>query len=540
MNDPKQFFEALDLLEVQKGISKESILSALKEAMKKALIKQLGGGDDAVVEVTIDEASGKIEMYQVKKVVEEVHDDYLEIGLEDAKKTDKKIAIGDDYRIYVNLTELSKLFAMTVKSVLHQKLAEAEKAALYVTYKDKIGEMIAGVVEKADERSIIVNIGRTSVYLGTRELIGDETFNIGDTVRLYVSDVSSTEKGAQISVTRSDAGFLRRIFEEEIHEIYDGTVIIKSIAREAGIRSKVAVFSNNSDVDPTGACIGHDGGRIKKIVGQLGNARDKEKIDIIQYHEDPGLYIVEALRPATVVGVKLNEEAHSAFAVVKDEQLSLAIGRKGANARLAVKLTGWNIDIKEETMAKQELIAYLNVEELKQKASEKERMAKYQRYIDSIKPTEKDVAPVAEAVVEVTPEVVAKPNVDAVASSVVAQPVTKEEPTVEVKPVTNIKITTDLETLERELENQKSLNKDKDKFVRTRRPRKISDDEVKDGVKDEKPYSAPGVDNKPYMQIYSAEELAELEKEAEKHVEKPVDEEEIDYDEYDEYYEDEE
>ena len=532
MNDPKQFFEALDLLEVQKGITKESILSALKEAMKKALIKQLGGGDDAIVEVNIDEDTGKIEMYQVKKVVEEVHDDYLEISVEEAKKFDKKFNIDDDYKIYVNFADLSKLFAMTVKSVLHQKLAEAEKAALYVTYKDKIGEMITGVVEKADERSIIVNIGRTSVYLSSRELIGDETFNVGDTVRLYVSDVSSSEKGAQISVTRSDPGFLRRIFEEEIHEIYDGTVIIKNIAREAGIRSKVAVFSNNEDVDPTGACIGIDGGRIKKIVGQLGNARDKEKIDIIQYYEDPGLYIVESLRPATVVGVKLNEEQHSAVAVVKDEQLSLAIGRKGANARLAVKLTGWNIDIKEETMAKQEEIAFLSVDELNQKAKEKERMAAYQRYIDSIKPTEKDV--VSEPVV--TPSARADVAVEPVKETIIEQPVVQEEP-VEVKPVA-IKITTDLETLERELENQKEKNKQKP-AAKARRPRKISDDEVKEEVKIEKPSVTPEADNKPYMQIYSAEELAELEKEADTHDE-PFVEEEIDYDEYDEYYEDEE
>lgn len=531
MNDPKQFFEALDLLEQQKGITKESILSALKEAMKKALIKQLGGGDDAVVEVIIDEDSGKIEMYQVKTVVEEVHDDYLEISVEEAKKFDKKFNVGDLYKIYVNLADLSKLFAMTVKSVLHQKLAEAEKAALYITYKDKIGEMITGVVEKADERSIIVNIGRTSVYLSSRELIGEESFNIGATVRLYVSDVSSTEKGAQISVTRSDAGFLRRIFEEEIHEIYDGTVIIKNIAREAGIRSKVAVFSNNEDVDPTGACIGHDGGRIKKIVGQLGNARDKEKIDIIQYHDDAGLYIVEALRPATVIGVKLNEEQHSAVAIVKDEQLSLAIGRKGANARLAVKLTGWNIDIKEETTAKTEGISYLSVEELNQKAKDKERMVAYQRYIDSIKPTEKDVAVAAVKPVEVSPEVA--PSV--VKEAVVEQPVVKEEP-VEVKPVA-IKITTDLETLERELENQKERNKQR--VVKAKRPRRISDDEVQPEAKVSKPVVTTDADNKPYMQIYSAEELAELEKEAEQHPATPV-EEEIDYDEFDEYYEDEE
>ena len=532
MINAAQFFEALDQLEAQKGISKESILVALKEAMKKALVKQLGGGDDAVIDVIIDEETAKIEMYVIKKVVAEVADDYLEISLDEARKFDQKYNLGDDYKIYINIHDLSKLFAMTVKSVLHQKLAEAEKAALYVTYKDKIGEMITGVVEKADERSIIVNIGRTSVYLSNRELIGEETFNVGDTIRLYVSDVSSTEKGAQIVVTRSDPGFLRRIFEEEIHEIYDGTVIIKDIAREAGTRSKVAVFSHDPNVDPTGACIGHDGGRVKKILGQLGNARDKEKIDIIQYQEDPALYIVEALRPATVVGVHLDKEEHAALAVVKDEQLSLAIGRKGANARLANRLTGWKIDIKEEAMAKEANLEYFNVEELHQRHADQLKAEAYQRYIDSIKPTPKDV------VVEtpVASEPAAAPVSDAT-PLVEAKPVVGEAPKVVEEPI-KIKITTDLETLERELESQKEKNKQA--APKAKRPRKISDDEVKSEDKDEKPYVAPEADNKPYMQIYSEEELAELEKEAAKHPDEHIDEEEIDYDEYDAYYEDEE
>ncbi|MFA5481669.1 MAG: transcription termination factor NusA [Bacilli bacterium] len=531
MFDQKQFFEALELLEAQKGISKESILSALKEAITKAYIKQLGGGDDALVEVIIDDKTAAIEMYQIKKVVEEVSDDYLEISLEEAHKIDKKLKVGDEYKIFIEIKDLSKITAMTVKSVLHQKITEAEKAALYVTYKDKIGEMITGVVEKSDERSAMVNIGRTSVYLSAREMIGEEQFEPGQQIRLYVSDVSSTEKGAQISVTRSDAGFLRRIFEEEIHEIYDGTVIIKNISREAGIRSKVAVFSNDPDVDPTGACIGHDGGRIKKIVAQLGNAREKEKIDIIQYNDDPALFIVEALRPATVVGVKLNEEEHSAIAVVKDEQLSLAIGRKGANARLAVKLTGWNIDIKEESVAKELGVDFISVDMLAQKALEKERMEKYQRYIDSIKPTEKDAVVAPSTVADKTSEL--KPAVDGEA----AQPAeVKAEPVASKPIIPDIKITTDLETLEKELESQKQ--KDKQKAPTAKRPRRISDDEVKVEVK-EKPSAISETDSQTYMQIYSEEELKELEKEAEK-TDDLTDEEEIDYDEFDKYYDDEE
>jgi len=531
MIDATKFFEALDLLETQKGITKESILAALKEALKKAYMKYLGGGDDAVVNVDIDEKTAAIEMYQIKKVVEEVQDDYLEIGLDEAQKKSKKYKIGDDFVISASIDELTKLTAMTVKSVLHQKLAEAEKAALYVTYKDKIGEMITGVVEKVDDRSAIVNIGRTSVYLSSREMIGEEHFDIGQSIRLYVSDVSSSEKGAQISVTRSDAGFLKRIFEEEIHEIYDGTVIIKNIAREAGIRSKVAVFSNDPDVDPTGACIGHDGGRIKKIVGQLGNAKDKEKIDIIQYNSDPGLFIVEALRPATVIGIKLDEAERSAVAVVKNEQLSLAIGRKGANARLAVKLTGWNIDIKEESVAKELGIEFATIEGLNQKANERARMEVYEKYLASIKPTEKDIIPVStskvgdDAAVKAEEAAVAKPVEDKI---IIPEPV-----------VADIKITTDLESLEKELEIQKIKDKReleslKQKISKTKRPRKISDDEVRHEIKTEKPVPVTEADKSAYMQIYSEQELADLEKEAQPVHE--VVEEDVDYDEYDKYY----
>ena len=270
--DATKFLEALDELEAQKGISKQSILEALKESLRKAYAKQLGGGDDADIRVEITEDPAAIKMELVKKVVTEVEDDYLEISEEDAKKINKKLKAGDEYHEEVSVDDLKRLTALIVKSVLRQKLAEAEKLALYESHKDKVGEMITGIVEKCDDRGAIVNIGRTSMYLSRRELIGDEMFNIGDPIRLYVSQVSTSEKGPMVRVSRSDAGYLRRLFEEEVSEIYNGTVIIKNLVREAGIRAKVAVYSNDPNVDCVGACIGVNGSAITELSDNFLNS----------------------------------------------------------------------------------------------------------------------------------------------------------------------------------------------------------------------------------------------------------------------------
>ena len=406
--DAAVFKAAIDEIAESKGISHDAVVVALSEALQRAYIKYLGGGDDAVVEATIDETDGRITLAQIKNVKKDVEDDYLEISVADAKEdademienleddlkeakdADKKadikdliekvkaakeaVKIGGTYPMYCPLDELSKLTAMAVKSNLRIKIAEAERVALYDVYKDHIGEMVTGTVEKADDRSVSVNIGRTSVELTRREMIGDEYFKVGDPIKVYIQEVKEASqegkgpRGPQIEVTRSSEGFLKRLFEEEIHEIYDGTVVIKGIAREAGVRSKVAVYSTNEDVDPTGACIGPGGSRIQKIVSQLGNGKDKEKIDIISWSSNPGLYIAESLRPSQVLGVALVDAAAQphpkAVAIVKDESLSLAIGKKGANARLANKLTGWSIDIQEESAAKDDGLAYTTFEDL--------------------------------------------------------------------------------------------------------------------------------------------------------------------------------
>ena len=271
---------ALELIEVNKGISREVVIEALKEAMMKAFRKSLGA-DDALVGVDIDLDKGVFEMYQIKDVVKEVEDDLLEISVEDAnEKGDKKYKVGDEYRIPVALDELRKAMVLSIKSLLRQKFAEAEKEVLHEQFKDKINTLITGRVEQYDERGATINIGKTSVYLPRKEMIKDEKFTVGETIKLYVNDVASSTKGAHIVVSRASEGFLKAVMTEEIHDIYDGTITIVSVAREAGERSKVAVTSKDVNVDPAGACIGPNGSRIQKVVSQLGNGSSKEKIDI--------------------------------------------------------------------------------------------------------------------------------------------------------------------------------------------------------------------------------------------------------------------
>ena len=535
--DAKVFLEALDELEAQKGISKQSILDALKESLRKAYAKQLGGGDDADIRVEITEDPAEIKMELVKKVVEDVQDDYLEISVEDAKKFNKKLKAGDEYHEEVKVDELKRLTALIVKSVLRQKLAEAEKLVLYETHKDKVGEMITGVVEKCDDRGAIVNIGRSSMYLSRRDLIGDEMFNIGDPIRLYVSNVSTSEKGPMVRVSRSDAGYLRRLFEEEVSEIYNGTVIIKNLVREAGIRSKIAVYSNDPNVDCVGACIGVNGSAIQKIVAQLGNSRDKEKIDIISYSPNDALFIVDALRPASVTHVYLNEEEKQAVAIVPDGQLSLAIGRKGANARLACKLTGWNIDIKEEREMAELGLVFKNIEQLHEEEKVRAQKEKYEKYLAQVKAARQQEAVLETGNEKAKPRQILDEEV-AVEKPAVVEEQPKFEEVVEEAPKakeTVVRTTTTLESLEAALDKEQKKEAFKATQKTSKRPRKITEDEVEH----EKAEEVKPVKKEPQMSIYTDEELARMEEEEELFEDDFIeDEEEIDYDEYDQYYDD--
>ena len=559
-----EFIAALEEIEASKGISKDTILEMLKESLIKAYRKQLGG-DDADVRVEIDPEKGIIDMCQVKAVVDEVEDDFLQISVQDANDADKskKYKAGDEFVIPATIDELKKATAMSVKSMLKQKFAEAEKSILYETFKDKIGTIITGKVEKVDDRGISVNIVKTSVFLPKKELIGDEKFIVGETIKIYVDDVASGTKGAHIVVSRSKEGFLRCILAEEISEIYDGTVQIKAIAREAGERSKVAVYSKDPTIDPAGACIGSNGARIQKVVSQLGNGGiNKEKIDIIGYSDNTALFIMEALKPARVVGAIVNEEEKSAIAIVNDDSFSLAIGRRGVNVRLAVKLTGYNIDVKTETMAAEEGLDYISLEEataeenakkaeqiLLKKANEEnaaqpsilrglpEGYVAPQDRVYEEEATADDNADLTEALENEAEKKEAVIEAAPVIETPVEEPVKEEEPAPAPAPVKEevkeehkeVKTTTSIEDLEKSLADESARKANKGAKKSFKKNNKKAEEETEE---DSKPVISTGE----RMSIYTEEELREMEEE-EKY-EDEVEDDDVDYDEYDEYYDD--
>lgn len=543
--DATKFLEALEEIADAKGISKEAIIEALRESLKKALEKQICDGfvvEGIDVRVSITEQPAEIRMEYVRKVVEEVEDDILEISLEDANKgkKGKKYVVGDEFVVETSPDDMARLTALTVKSVLRQKLAEAEKISLYELYKDKIGEMITGTVEKCDDKGAVVNVGRSSLYLTRRDLIGDEMLESGAPVRLYVSNATAEEgKAPMVRVSRADPGFLRRLFEEEVREIYDGTVIIKNLAREAGIRSKLAVYSNDINVDPVACCIGVNGSAIQKIVGQLGNSRDKEKIDIIQYSPNDALFIVDALRPASVlkIGIYTDENGKKcAIAVVPDGQLSLAIGRKGANVRVASKLTECHIDIKELSMLGDVTVELKSIETIQNEEKIRVQKEKYEKYLTQVKTERATATQTAAGVEKAKPQVIKDEVVKPVVEEKPEVKVSEEAPVSEEKPVvkpTVVKTTTSIESLEAALESDKKKENFKATQKTSKRPRKIEEEEVAhEEVKPE--------ELKPQMAIYTDEELAELAKEEEEYFEDDYEDsdEDIDYDEFDEYYDD--
>ena len=535
---------ALEVIEVNKGISREVVLDALRESMTKAFKKSLGA-DDALVGVDIDLDNGVFEMYQIKNVVKDVEDDLLEISVEDANEADKKkkYKVGDEFRIYVPIDELRKAMVLTIKGLMRQKFAEAEKEILFEQFKDKIGTLITGRVEQIDERGATINIGKQSVYLPRKEMIKDEKFVVGDTIKLFVNNVDSSSKGgAKIVVSRASEGFLKAIMTEEIHDIYDGTITIVAAAREAGERSKVAVTSKDVNVDPAGACIGPNGSRIQKVVSQLGNGSSKEKIDIIAYKENTALYIMESLKPAQVVGIKVDEETKSALVVVRDDSLSLAIGRKGVNARLAVKLTGYKIDIKIESDALAEGLEYQTFEELSaldmeihnQKVMEAQRQTLvYQKPEQSALPgvPEGYVAPQQRVyedeqrteIDEALEEVAEKEEFKApVQEEVKVEEPKAEQPKVET---THVKTTTTLEDLEKALEEDSSKAQKKKETKRSKKK-----------VEEKEEESTIIRNDQPRMSIYTEEELKAMEEEEAEAEEETYDDDDVDYDDYDEYY----
>ena len=442
-----------------------------------------------------------------------------------------------------------KKYGKKLADSMKQKINEIEKSILYDMYKDKIGEMITGIVEKSDENSTIVNIGRTSVVLLESQKIGHEKFEVGQQIKLYVKDVNvSSKHGAQILVSRSDKGFLRRLLEEEISEVYDGTVIIKDIARRAGERSKVSVYSNDPNVDPVGSCIGPNGARIQKVMGELFNGRDNERIDVIHYSDNPSIYIAEALKPAPIAGVKLDEANKEALMIVKSESKSLAIGRKGQNVSLASLLTGWKIKIEEENIAIENGIEFKPYEEVVAEDQRSRRTKEYELYLKSLSQLkgneEKEEVPTQIPSVDEKVENLV-PTLEEVSVDETKETATpaKEEAKVE-EPVVketivhqDVKTTRTLEELEKQLEIEKAREEKKaNKVKRTARKDYVEEEKAKASAEETKQD-----ENKPtYMSIYTDEELSALDAEDNYNDDYDDYDDDIDYDEYDDYYDDDE
>ena len=338
--------EVFEELEKEKGISKDVVISSLCDAMVAAYKKHLRLKEVQNVEAFLDEQSGEIGIFKGKTVVESVEDEDNEISLAEAKEIDEDVELGDEVKLEVTPDQFGRIAAQAANQVLTQRIREAERNLVLNEFLEKKGTLITGIIQKVDDRrNVIVNIGKTDAVMPRKEQIPGEYYKPGNRIRVFVLNVKETTRLPQVIVSHAHPEIVRELFELEVPEIEDGIVEIKSISREAGYRTKIAVWSNDPEVDSVGACIGPRGSRIQTIVGELKN----EKIDIVRYSEDPVEYIVNALSPARVVSVDImadDEAAHEALVVVPDDQLSLAIGREGQNVRLAHKLTNWKIDIK--------------------------------------------------------------------------------------------------------------------------------------------------------------------------------------------------
>lgn len=343
-----EFIEALEEIEKEKGISKELIFDALEAALISGYKKNFGSSQN--VEVEINRITGDVNVYAKKVVVDEVEDDLLEINIVDAKKINEKYGINDVVNIKITPKNFGRIAAQTAKQVVMQKIKEAEREIIFEEFLNRENEIVTGLIQKVNKANVLVNLGRTEGSIPLSEQIQGEDYKQGDRVKAYILEVKKTTKGPQITLSRTHPGLVKRLFELEVPEIHEGIVDVFSISREAGSRTKIAVFANDSNVDPVGACVGFKGSRVKNIVEELNG----EKIDIIMWSKDPAVFIANSLSPAKVLNVDTDENNKSALVVVPDYQLSLAIGKEGQNARLAAKLTSWKIDIKSESQINNE------------------------------------------------------------------------------------------------------------------------------------------------------------------------------------------
>ena len=344
-----EFIGALKEIVKDKGISEDLLFTTIEDALVAAYKKNYAGPTSSAhnVKVTIDRETGEIHVYSQKTVVEEVFDNITEIGLEEAQEIKPTYDLDDVVDFEVTPKDFGRVAAQLAKGVVTQRIREAERSIIYNEYKEKEYDIITGTVLREDKGNVFVNIGKLETAIGPNEQIPRERYKFNEKIKLYVVEVKNTSKGAQIIVSRTHPGLVKRLFELEVPEIYEGVVEIKSISREAGSRSKIAVVSHDENVDPMGACVGPKGARVQNIVNELKG----EKIDIIKWSKNPEEFIASSLSPAKVLSVTVDEESKSAKVVVDDNQLSLAIGKEGQNVRLAAKLTNWKIDIKSKSQA---------------------------------------------------------------------------------------------------------------------------------------------------------------------------------------------
>ena len=345
MDNGRELIDALTQVSREKGIDKEVIFEAIEASLVSACKKHFSA--NANVRVIVDRETGEYIVLATKIVSEVVEDDMIEIALDDARKLNPQYELGDSVEVKIKPGNFGRISAQTAKQVVVQKFREAEREILFNEYIGKQNQIITGVVQRSDRRNVILSLGRLDAFLPIAEQIPREIYRFNDRIRVYVLEVKQSSKGPIVNVSRTHPELLRYLFEQEVPEIGDGIVEIKSIVREAGNRSKIAVHTQNKNVDPIGACVGQNGQRVHIISGELRG----EKLDIIQWSEDPAKYIASALSPSKVVTVAVNEADQVAHVVVPDNQLSLAIGKEGQNARLAARLTGWRIDIKSESQA---------------------------------------------------------------------------------------------------------------------------------------------------------------------------------------------
>ena len=339
----KEFIQAIEDLEKERHISKDILIEAIESALVSAYKKNYGTSQN--VRVDIDQETGDINVYMRMDVVEEIEDELTQLSLEEAREIDPRYEVGDIVEYQVTPRDFGRIAAQTAKQVVVQRIREAERGMIFDDFITRQGEIVTGTVQRISNETLFVNIGRTEGILSANEQVPGERYQVNDRLKVYIMDVKKTNKGPQVFLSRSHPGLVKRLFELEVPEIEDGDVVIKSIAREAGSRTKIAVYTEDEDIDPVGACVGQNGSRVRNIVDELWG----EKIDTTTWDEDPAVLISNVLSPAKVEKVMVDEEEHAATVVVPDYQLSLAIGKEGQNVRLAARLCGWKIDIKSHS-----------------------------------------------------------------------------------------------------------------------------------------------------------------------------------------------